>query len=250
MEYDEVVEDVIKDFNPGILKCAHFNMVCVGMPASGKTSFVKSIYSKYMRKMFDEVHVFAPTKDTKQLYEDMEPNLQFHEEEVDEKGKKIPIYDEFYDKYANDEEDEKDEKDKPKKKKIQNIRRLVIIDDHYEKDINKNTGMMKLFASGRHINTSIIFICQYYYVMITEIMKNCTSIFAFFQNGRKVKSQIVDIIADELSLIYPDEKKKFFEDIGEKIYNEEVMKKKYHGLIISREDGMFRYVPKILKYKK
>lgn len=241
-DYEDFIDDYISDMNPGIFKGSYFNIMCVGMPGSGKTSFIKDIYIKYMRKMFDQVHVFAPTSDTKQLYEDMEPNMIFHEEEFDEKGKKVDIFDDLYLQLSTDVDEEG--------KKIEHGRSLIIIDDHYEKDINKNVGIHKLFTSGRHLGASIIFICQYYYVMTSEIMKNCTSIYVFFQNGRKTKGQIVDIIADELYLMNPDEKKKFYEDTAEKMYNEEVMKKKYHGLIITKNDGIFRYSPKQYRTKK
>lgn len=231
MDKYDIESDIVEPLNPNVFGGKHFIMMVIGQPRSGKTSFLKDIYARYLSKKFVEVHIFAP-KATLNDYKFMEPNAVLHPDVVDEKNKPVNLIEQFY-----DEQQEKTEEDENQPRK------LVIIDDHYEKDVSKNLGITKLFTSGAHINCSVVYICHYYYVIASEVMKNCTTIFAFFRNNMKARNAMANVLADNIFFTYPEEDEKFLRELAKRMINERVISTKFCGLIVA-ESGIYEYKPK------
>jgi hypothetical protein len=191
----------------------YFIMAVVGMVGTGKSMFVIRLYKKFLKKMFDRVIIFTNSDDMKSVYlNKMEAAAEIYGtdqlenfNDIERKRfKKIPgVYD--YLKETNSDK---------------NDRILMIVDDYYSKDISKDVNLNKVFISGRHVNTSVIFICQYIWKMMSELMKNNVFIYVFFKNDIKSWSVIEGRITNTLSIIYPEIDKKKLLEIAKKIYKQ------------------------------
>lgn len=219
---DEKITITFHQLKPKLFS-KHFVMCVVGQNQSGKSYFVKKLYRKKMKDIFDRVLVFTDSQDMVQEYLDMDTGAEIHQtseiENMTFEGKKKDMIGVF---------DKIEEENSDKKQKI-----LIIIDDYYPKDISKDVNIGKLFTQSAHINVSVIYICQYIYKMISGIMKNNAQYYVFFRNEINSRIWIRNKLADVISNINVDLDKKQCDSIANQIYHDECLTKKYGKVIVS-----------------
>ena len=223
--FDEMYEKAFYNgLNPAIFKDFK-TMIIFGQISSGKTTFLTQLYKNYLSQKFDEVHVFAKNTDTIKSYKKMENNIISYKFTPDIKQSR-QLFDDFYGNIQEDyEENEENEGKKPKK-------RLVIIDDYYDPEIKKNSGIINLFINGRHIGITVVFICQYTKIMASPIMKTNTQIFVLFKTNYEDWTNMRKIIENSVAQQNPEESYGVIEKLAVKIYNDLVIKMVHDGLVV------------------
>ena len=144
------IKDTILEFNPEMLNQKFFRMTILGASYSGKSIFIKYIY-KYIWKTYNKIVIFTPSFNT-DFYEDFVYN-------VNDKYGKTKL--ETYKYYTNDFDEVMSMANiiRDSKKEEENI--LIILDDIISNKATKNNEFLKLFASGRHSNISLIYSIQF-----------------------------------------------------------------------------------------
>lgn len=230
--FDYICEEAIIEgipkyiFNPEKIH----NILIYGMTGSGKTCCLLHIYQKYLSKIYDDVFIFAKNDDVIETYKKMEPNSITCKFDMDEKKNRL-IFKKFYDELNNDKENI-------------NRKKLLIIDDYYESDIQKNTALVQFFISGRHLNITCILLAQYSEIMVKPIIKTNCNMFIALKSGIEDRKNMENIIGSSLSIKYPELDKKEIDGMAKKIYLKNVLEKNYNALLILQTGGIYHYTPK------
>ena len=142
--------DPILEFNPEMLNQKFFRMTILGASYSGKSIFIKYVY-KYIYKHYNKVVVFTPNFNA-DFYEDFIYNV------VDKSGKtKLETFKYF----TNDFDEVMVMANAIRDSKLEEENILIILDDIISNKATKNNEFLKLFASGRHSNISLIYSIQF-----------------------------------------------------------------------------------------
>lgn len=226
---EEKSAEIITEFDPELLNEKFFRMCILGGSYSGKSYFIKYIY-KFIKKKYNEVFLFTPNFN-EDFYEDFIYDL------TDKSGnEKLTTH-----KYYTGEFEEVMTAINLIRSSETNKNLLIILDDIISNKATKNNEFMKLFASGRHQNISLIYCCQFFTHEFTNnaMRSNCNVIVctrpSTIGSRNWIKSQLLQ---EAIMKLYPDDED---DEIKKKIikYYNLIFKNKYDK-IICYEDKLFK----------
>lgn len=166
---------MLKTWKPSFKKGVPFSMILCGSRRSGKSYFIRSMWSKHWRKCFDVVIIFSNSLTANDFYAEFIPGeLQFNEykpevlEAVFTEAEKKPWFNK-----------------KP-------INYLVLFDDCVSVRQKYDDSILQSFTRGRHSNVSVIFATQTATLVDSNWRENVDYMVIFKQKTGQKKEHVRD----------------------------------------------------------
>lgn len=219
-------ENIEKEYILNNINRGYFRMLIFGASNSGKSTFVLTKLWSVLTKKYEKVFLISPEFNHNQYKKVIGKKLTCKDTS---RGTKDVI------NYIKNLKDGiiKNMKTGETKSGIPTYKynTLLIFDDVFIKDLNRDDSFISIFSSFRHIQVSTIYLAQAIEIMTTPIMRtNSTYIVYFRLPGRGSKVAMKDI---ENQLFINDDKKR--KDIASNLYIVNVNNKKYGHIFLDIE---------------
>lgn len=160
----------LKFWNPDLLKEDSFRMIINASTNSGKSYLIESLLEEYSTS-WDIVILVCPSRDQVRKFE-----YKFTRQVIFKNFNSIAEASDCIEHILN-VQDEREENE------LELFRVLCIFDDvAYDNKTKNSKLLMRLWANGRHLRVSSIFVSQYH-SMVSSQMKNNTQIFVIMRLG-------------------------------------------------------------------